>query len=78
MSMHSFQVIVGLLLTIISCGNPDLKGSTSSRYFTCSGVSAMSRAAMLSIKCSTFRPPTIGKTYGVFCITYATATVQTG
>lgn len=61
-------------LTIIQCGNPGLNGMIPSRYLICSSEREILRASILAVKCSTLRPPMIGKTYGVFCMTYAMAT----
>ena len=49
-------------LTIMPCGNPRSKGITSSRYLICSVVRLISNASMLSVRCSTFLPPIMGKT----------------
>ncbi len=63
---------------IILFGNPVSNGTTDSRYLICSGVKDISSASRLAMRCSTFRPPMIGKTKGVFCMTYAIATSITG
>ena len=45
-----------------------------SRNSICSLERVMLSASILACKCSTFRPPIIGKTWVVLCITYAIAT----
>lgn len=54
-------------------GKPTSNGSASSISSTSSWVNLMARASMLPFKCSIFRPPTIGNTYGALCMTYARA-----
>ena len=49
-------------LTITQYGNPGSNGSTLSKYLIWSSLNVISNASILAIKCSTFRPPTIGKT----------------
>ena len=69
------QHTVRRALTISVYGNVGGKGTTPSSCLRCSSVSAMLSASRFARRCSGLRPPMTGKTYGVFCITYAMATV---
>ena len=61
-------------LTTIVLGKPGSNGSTPSRYLICSSLRLIFNASMSACRCSIFRPPMIGKTCVVFCMTYAMAT----
>lgn len=62
------------MLTQTMCGKPWSNGATLSRCAMCSGERETESASMLAWSCETLRAPTTGKTYGVLCITYASAT----
>ena len=64
-------------LTIIVVGKPGSKGIVLSKYSMCSLDNEMSSTFKFVLRCSTFHPPMIGKTYGVLCITYTIATTHT-
>jgi hypothetical protein len=51
-------------LTIIVPGKPGSNWTTFSKYSICSADRVMSSAVRLESRCSTLRPPRMGKTYG--------------
>ena len=53
-----------------------LKGTILSRNFMCSGPRDTTSASIFACKCSTFRQPMTGKTYGALCNKYAIVTMR--